>query len=344
MLQRFYANFAGWVIAAKEDGPEISRAQQLLEAIPIEKITWAEPEKRGKRTYDDKKFVVSLQKQLDKGKRFSERQWFALIQRCIKYADQLPGLEDKLDTETRKEFTDVRRQAEAKASEKPEETTVKMLDILAGISQWEEPVTRGKRTYDDNKFYNSLKDQAEGGRKLTPNQAKALKRIVAKYHKQIDNFEALSAELDLPKAKAAAEVDPATVNAVFAMADEIKEWAPPTGKGRRKFDDKVFIADVSGRYAESPRLTDRQWVAVKKVIAKYGEQIENYAERAAVLGMPPAGGRDTGEPTNVTCPKCSNGKLNKRSYRRRTFYGCDKYPACDFTTNDLNNLEVSEKK
>jgi DNA topoisomerase I len=42
------------------------------------------------------------------------------------------------------------------------------------------------------------------------------------------------------------------------------------------------------------------------------------------------------EPTGVTCPKCQQGELLKRRGRfGRPFYGCNRYPECDYTTNDL---------
>lgn len=38
------------------------------------------------------------------------------------------------------------------------------------------------------------------------------------------------------------------------------------------------------------------------------------------------------ETTGVTCPRCHEGDLVlRRTKRRRTFYGCSKYPTCDFT-------------
>jgi DNA topoisomerase-1 len=37
--------------------------------------------------------------------------------------------------------------------------------------------------------------------------------------------------------------------------------------------------------------------------------------------------------TGVPCPQCREGELvEKRSKKGRTFYGCERYPACDFTT------------
>lgn len=42
--------------------------------------------------------------------------------------------------------------------------------------------------------------------------------------------------------------------------------------------------------------------------------------------------------TGVTCPKCGKGTIVERKSRRgRIFYGCDQYPACDFTLWDKPN-------
>ncbi len=42
------------------------------------------------------------------------------------------------------------------------------------------------------------------------------------------------------------------------------------------------------------------------------------------------------EPTGVICPKCQQGELLKRRGRfGRPFYGCGRYPQCDYTTSDL---------
>ena len=39
--------------------------------------------------------------------------------------------------------------------------------------------------------------------------------------------------------------------------------------------------------------------------------------------------------TGVTCPKCKEGEIVERKSRRgRLFYGCNRYPQCDFTLWD----------
>jgi DNA topoisomerase-1 len=42
------------------------------------------------------------------------------------------------------------------------------------------------------------------------------------------------------------------------------------------------------------------------------------------------------EPTGVACPKCGEGELMKRRGKfGRPFYGCNRYPKCDYLVNDL---------
>ena len=42
------------------------------------------------------------------------------------------------------------------------------------------------------------------------------------------------------------------------------------------------------------------------------------------------------EPTGVTCPKCGAGELMQRRGKfGRPFYGCNRYPKCDYLVNDL---------
>ncbi|WP_028459321.1 type I DNA topoisomerase [Chloroflexus sp. Y-396-1] len=47
------------------------------------------------------------------------------------------------------------------------------------------------------------------------------------------------------------------------------------------------------------------------------------------------------EPTGVTCPKCGEGELLRRRGKfGRPFYGCSRYPKCDYITNSLDEAQV----
>ncbi|HTB23288.1 MAG TPA: type I DNA topoisomerase [bacterium] len=52
-----------------------------------------------------------------------------------------------------------------------------------------------------------------------------------------------------------------------------------------------------------------------------------YPECKSTKAMPQAGG--------IACPKCGTGKVSaRRSKKGRSFFGCDRYPACDFVSWD----------
>ena len=47
--------------------------------------------------------------------------------------------------------------------------------------------------------------------------------------------------------------------------------------------------------------------------------------------------------TGVTCPKCKEGEIVERKSRRgRLFYGCNRYPQCDFTLWDKPTHDFCE--
>jgi DNA topoisomerase-1 len=44
-------------------------------------------------------------------------------------------------------------------------------------------------------------------------------------------------------------------------------------------------------------------------------------------------------PTGVACPKCTEGELMQRRGKfGRPFFGCSRYPKCDYITNSLDEL------
>ncbi|MPM55734.1 hypothetical protein SDC9_102531 [bioreactor metagenome] len=57
----------------------------------------------------------------------------------------------------------------------------KLLDQLAGVTAWAAPEKKGRRTYDDKEFYESLKQQAASGRRLSDKQLAALRKLAGRY-------------------------------------------------------------------------------------------------------------------------------------------------------------------
>lgn len=146
----------------------------------LENIKWAAPEKRGPRVYDDGKFFKSLKNQADSGKLLSEKQIAALGKMAGKYKDQITDY-DKISS-----LMNITAPGESSADASPanaaaDEETAKLLKILSEVKTWGEPVKKGRRTYDDKSFYESLSSQFTQGRKLSDKQLAALKKLAGKY-------------------------------------------------------------------------------------------------------------------------------------------------------------------
>ncbi|MGE4488824.1 MAG: hypothetical protein AB7E95_04675, partial [Kiritimatiellales bacterium] len=66
---------------------------------------------------------------------------------------------------------------------------------------WNPPVKRGNREFNDQTFYESLASQFEAKGSLSDKQVGALKKILARYTDQIENYDALREEHGLPEPK-----------------------------------------------------------------------------------------------------------------------------------------------
>ena len=86
--------------------------------------------------------------------------------------------------------------AEEAAAERPDNEAAarELLAALGAVKDWNEPVTRGKRTYDDRAFIASLTQQLDARHFLTDRQFEALKRLVRGYQAQIPDYVALAAK------------------------------------------------------------------------------------------------------------------------------------------------------
>ena len=64
-----------------------------------------------------------------------------------------------------------------------QDETAKLLEFLATVTEWAPAERKGRRTYDDKAFYQSLAEQFNSGRKLSDKQVAALKKLAARYQK-----------------------------------------------------------------------------------------------------------------------------------------------------------------
>ncbi|MBR2632432.1 MAG: hypothetical protein IKD29_03200, partial [Lentisphaeria bacterium] len=147
----------------------------------FDNVKWDEPIKKGRMTYDDKKFFDSLKKQALSGKLLSDRQSAALTKMAEKYQSQLTNRD--LVFEILK--SDAPQNTGSENAEQPAatpETDVKLLiENLSKVKNWEEPVRKGRFSFDDKKFFQSVKKQFDDGKTLSPKQIAALSKLTAKY-------------------------------------------------------------------------------------------------------------------------------------------------------------------
>ncbi len=287
MMSMFYGDFTNWLESVQGSSvPDTDKIKTIMTVFP-EDFPWPEPPKKKVRGYDDRRFYNSLKKQLDDGKRLSDKQWNALLTVIARFADQLPTL-DAVAEETGFGTTiaEYRERLAARQRQATEADSVicSLCDALEGVKEWEKSVGKGKRVYDDKKFFTSLAQQARSGKVLSPAQARALKNLVRKYSEQIPNFSDIQchveAEDELPDEN---DESYREAQALLTLTQDITAWKEPTGKSARKFDEQAFVASLSKQFDQRKKLSGRQIYSLKKVIRNHKEQINDYDTRTADL-------------------------------------------------------------
>ena len=266
MMKDFYPSLLEWIDHAKEtaDPAQVEQCFSALGSV----TEWAAPVKSGRRTYDDQKTFEDLKEKVGEGELLSKRQGEMLHKMCCRYIKQIP---DALVAEL-----------ELVEPEAVRGDTPRKLELLANVN-FEEPRKVGKRTYDDKKFCSSLGDQIAMGKRLSDRQLGYLDTLLTKYSEQIPDFEAVKAEFKLDEKKEV-EADPTTAP-ILGMMAQVSEWAEPTKRGKREFNDKTFYESLESQFKGKGALSDRQLAALKKMAARYADQIPDYAEKQDALGL-----------------------------------------------------------
>lgn len=299
MLEQFYKNFVDSVTDAEVlDPPVEEKVKKVLDLFP-DNMQWREPVKYGKRSYDDKKFFLSLRDQVEtKKKPLSDKQWRALLALAARYADQLPELkkvagELEITTEMQQLIEGNRQQEKEKKGESSEDDPMvdSLFDSLNRV-EWEEPKKRGKVKYDDRKFFQSLKKHKESGRNLSPAQRKALVRLARRYQEQIADFSDLNKRYDLTSQEngqsgesTMSQEEKEKTERLISLLDHITEWKEPRQVRGRTFDDREFTESIKRQWREKATLTSRQISALRRLISHYRDQIPYYNEIAEELSL-----------------------------------------------------------
>ena len=145
----------------------------------FEKIKFAPASVRGKRTYDDKKFVMSLRDQVASGRALTEKQLAALKKIVGKYLPQFPDRSAVAWLGAETEAVPAAKASGAAAAEPVDPAP--LFAALGKVKTWAPPAKSGRYSFDDRKFFLSLKQQYDSGKSLSVKQLAALKKLAAKY-------------------------------------------------------------------------------------------------------------------------------------------------------------------
>jgi DNA topoisomerase-1 len=276
MMRDFHRNLEVWLHEAKVGKVDAAQLQSLLElAASIQ--TWNPPSKRGKKTYDDGTFVSEIREAVEKSATVTDRQVDNLRKIVARYNRQIPGLTSERIAEL--DLAELIAK-ESAASEPPRPETLRKFELMASVT-FDPGRKIGKKVYDDKVFFESLRDQVAGGKRLSDNQVFYLNKMVNKYAAQIPDFEKLAPELGLD---AAPEEDTES-GPLLELLAEVTTFAPPVDRGKKTWDDAEFADSLRKQYASRKNLSPRQRGALKSMVARYHEQIPSYAAKREALGL-----------------------------------------------------------
>jgi DNA topoisomerase-1 len=155
-----------------EEKPDVPPEPSTVEKMALLKgMEFDPPKARRGRTFDEKKFVDSLQRRVDQNRELSPAQLNVVNRMVLKYADRIPDFE----------VIKSRLGLEAQGPQVEDPECAALLDQLKTVTEWKEAVEKKGKTFDDKTFYVSLSRQYEQRKSLTPRQKSALKRMVKKY-------------------------------------------------------------------------------------------------------------------------------------------------------------------
>ena len=278
MMADFYEKFAPWLKAAKDsDAPPADAAQEIINLL--KNMVFDPPQKVGRRTYDDAKFYNSVVEKFTSAGKVSAKQYQTMLQLAAKYLEKLP--QDALAVlpqATREEIaalkTDLQKREQALAESSALAAQIDYAGLFAAFDNvtFDPPVSKGRITYDDKKFFDSLKKQALSGRVLSEKQNASLIRMAQKYQAQLTDVDLVCSVLGTvlqPVSEENTDQIRQEITALLEQLSTVSEWEAPVKRGRYIADDKKFYDSLKKQFAEKKTLSEKQLAALKKLVEKY---------------------------------------------------------------------------
>jgi len=152
-----------------------------------------------------------------------------------------------------------------------------MLDALSHVTKWHPEVKRGKRTYSDEKFVESVGQQSKEGKTLSERQLKALVTMAIRYREEIPDLEAILQQHNMMAVLAETPDDASHEASLGKLA--VLEPVELT-EGGKKFVDSLREQVQRGR-----RLSVAQVRALDRIVISRANQIPDFENIKAKLGI-----------------------------------------------------------
>lgn len=123
-------------------------------------------------------------------------------------------------------------------------------------------------------------------------------------------------------------------NELDEVEDGREDWVKVLDEFYTSFEKRLEVAEEEMKEVEIPdEITD---ILCEKCERPMAIKMGRFGKFLACTGFPDC--RNTKpivKEVGVTCPKCAQGQIvERRSRKGRIFYGCDRYPDCDFVSWD----------
>ncbi|OPZ31562.1 MAG: DNA topoisomerase 1 [Lentisphaerae bacterium ADurb.BinA184] len=177
-----------------------------------------------------------------------------------------------------------------------------LLAVFPDGVRWSEPTKRRGRSFDDGRFFESLKKQVAGGKPLSDKQWQALLGLAGRYSDQIPGLAAAAERLGITRdleaviaARRQREAEraaaPAPTGESSTQAAALLEalagvaFDPPRKRGRRTYDDREFVASLRKQAETGRPLSPAQLKALGNLFTRYRDKIAGFDEVAARCGL-----------------------------------------------------------
>jgi len=266
MLEDFYRKLRGWLAEAKGPPADPEAVRRLLELLAGVKEWRKGP---GQKRSRDEGFVSSIRRRFESGQDgISEAQFLALARIAARYREQVPEIVSFLNEQGLQEML---QQEERKADEQARNEEMRVGEKLAALAQvqFEPPRRVGRRVFDDRRFVESLRRQAEAGRALTENQVRYLDRLLLKYADQMGGREAVVERFGIRVEEPENEAE---VRQLLESLASVEEWEPPRRVRGREWSDRAFYESVRRQFESGKTLSPRQVKSLRRLVEKYGRR------------------------------------------------------------------------